>query len=92
MTPKKNHVDPAVSSGTSPTRSRHALRIPDAADYIGASCWYVEELVRNGELPFRELGKFRVLDADDLESWLARQPKQRIVKIVNGKTFTERAT
>lgn len=89
---KSSHVNPAVSSGTSPTlRSRHALSIPSAASYLSCSCWYIEELLRNGEVPFRQLGKFRVIDSDDLESWLARQSKVRITRIVNGKTFTEKA-
>jgi excisionase family DNA binding protein len=59
-------------------RSRHALRIPQAAEYIGATNWFVEELVRNGEIPFRDYGKYRTLDADDLDAWVQRQPKKRM--------------
>lgn len=92
MKARKNHVDPATSSGTSPTlRSRNALRVVDAATYFGCAPWFIEELIRDGEIPFRKLGKFRVFDADDLESWLARQPKVRVVRIEDGKAITERA-
>lgn len=87
---KNNHVEPAISAGVSPPLcSRHCLRIPDAAVYISASNWFVEELIRNG-FPFREFGKYRTLDADDLDAWVLRQEKKRITKIVSGKTFTER--
>jgi excisionase family DNA binding protein len=54
------------------------LRIPQAAEYIGATNWFIEELVRNGEIPFRDYGKYRTLDADDLDAWVQRQPKKRM--------------
>jgi hypothetical protein len=80
-----------ATTATPPFRSRHALRIPDAAIYIGATPFYVEELIRAGELPFREYSKYRTLDADDLDAWIQRQPKVRVLKIENGKAVTERA-
>jgi excisionase family DNA binding protein len=72
-------VAPVVASAhTPPLRSRHSLRIPEAAEYISGTNWLVEELIRNGEIPFREIGKYRTLDADDLDAWIMRQPKRRI--------------
>jgi excisionase family DNA binding protein len=59
-----------------PLRSRHSLRIPEAAEYVSGTNWLIEELIRNGEIPFREIGRYRTLDADDLDAWLKKQPKQ----------------
>jgi excisionase family DNA binding protein len=56
------------------------MRIPEAAQFIGATNWFVEELIRNGEVPFRDYGKYRTLDADDLDAWIKSQPKRRIVQ------------
>ena len=71
-------VAPAASAHT-PLRSRHALRIPEAAEFIGATNWFVEELIRNGEVPFRDYGKYRTLDTDDLDAWIKNQPKRLII-------------
>jgi excisionase family DNA binding protein len=60
--------------------SRHALRVPQAAEYVGGTNWFVEELIRNGEIEFREYGKYRTLDADDLDEWIKKQQKKRIVQ------------
>lgn len=87
---KKNHVDPAVSSGTSPTfRTHHALNSAEAEKFLGGvTAWYFEEQVRAGNIPFKQLGDRRVFDADDLEVFLASQPKVRITKITDGKITT----
>jgi len=66
-----------------PHRSRHALTTVEAAAYASVAPFFIEELTRGGELPFRELaladgtisGKGRVYDADDLDAWVVRQPK-----------------
>lgn len=77
-------ISPISAPATPPLRSRHALRVPDAAEYIGATNWFVEELIRNGEIPFREYGKYRTLSADDLDAWIVRQPRKRITSTTNG--------
>jgi excisionase family DNA binding protein len=41
------------------------LRIPEAAAYLGATNWFVEELVRANLIPFLTLGNYRVIDLDD---------------------------
>jgi excisionase family DNA binding protein len=46
------------------------LRIPEAAAYIGATNWFVEELVRANLIPFLTVGKYRVIDVCDLDSWI----------------------
>jgi len=38
------------------------------------------EMIRNGEVPFRDYGKYRTLDADDLDAWIKNQSKRRIVQ------------
>jgi excisionase family DNA binding protein len=77
-TPAPTPAAPAQVASASTLRSRHALRIPEAAEYIGATNWFIEELVRNGEIPFRDYGKYRTLDADDLDAWIQEQPKKRM--------------
>jgi hypothetical protein len=82
-----------------PFRSRRALTTPEAALYAGVTPFFIEELTRGGEIPFRELaladgtisGKGRVYDADDLDAWIVRQPKLRITKIIGGKAIMEGA-
>jgi len=67
--------------------------------YAGVTPFFIEELTRGGEIPFRELGladgtisgKGRVYSADDLDAWIVRQPKLRITEIVRGVAKTERA-
>jgi excisionase family DNA binding protein len=66
-----------VQSTTPPVRSRHCLSVPEAAAYLCSSNWHIEELIRCGEIPFRQIAKHRVLDADDLDTWIESQPKQR---------------
>ena len=58
--------------------SRHALPVPLAAKYAGITNFRIEELIRNGEISFRDYGQARVVDADDLDEWIRRQPKKRI--------------
>jgi excisionase family DNA binding protein len=112
------HVDPAVSSGSSPTpklrskksaapvspisnpaptiplRSRHALTVPQAAVYLSVTNWWIEELIRNGKIPFRTLDNgsnesVRLLDCDDLDLVLTSTPKQRVLRIEKGTAITE---
>jgi excisionase family DNA binding protein len=51
------------------------LRIPEAASYIGATNWFVEELVRANLIPFLTVGKYRVIDVCDLDSWIDEEKK-----------------
>jgi hypothetical protein len=85
-------------SNPAPTilRSRHALTVPQAAVYLSVTNWWIEELIRNGRVAFRELdngsnSSVRLLDADDLDVILASTPKQRVLRIENGRAVTEKA-
>ncbi|SRR5216684_1042182 len=62
------------TSGTSPTiplflRPR-ALRPPDAARYIGGTAGLIEQLWRDGMLPYRLVGGVRVALVEDLDAYL----------------------
>lgn len=92
MTQNKNltHISEFGSSGTSPgnlhlraprpvvfiSLSPRLLGIPTAAAYLATTNWFVEELCRNGEVPYLLVGKRRVIDIQDLDAWIAKQKKQ----------------
>lgn len=46
------------------------LRIPEAAGYLSATTWFVEELARTNKLRFVVVGKYRVIDVRDLDTWI----------------------
>jgi len=56
------------------------LRIPEAAHYIGATNWCVEELVRAGRLRFLVVGKYRVIDVRDLDDWIEVEKERQAGK------------
>jgi excisionase family DNA binding protein len=59
------------------------LRIPEAAHYIGATNWFVEELVREKKIVFLVVGKYRVIDIRDLDAWIEAQ---KIVPLASEKS------
>ena len=72
--------NPSTTSGTSPSvplflRPR-ALRPPAAADYLGTTPGNIEQVMRDGVLPFRVLGQVRVIAIEDLDAYLDSLPKQ----------------
>jgi hypothetical protein len=77
---RKPTQNPSTTSGTSPgiplfLRPR-ALRPPAAADYLGTTSGNIEQLMRDGILPFRVLGQVRVIAVEDLDQYLDSLPKQ----------------
>jgi hypothetical protein len=54
------------------------LRIPDAAKYIASSNWFMEELLRESQIPFQMCGKFKVIDVRDLDRWVDRDRQKAI--------------
>lgn len=68
----------SVASAEVPIAPR-LLRIPQAASYLSATTWYVEELIRGNKLPFVVVGKYRVIDVRDLDKWIDAE-KQRQAK------------
>lgn len=55
--------------------SPRGMRIKEAAEYMAASCWYVEERIRSKELPALKLGRHYVLLREDLDAFLDKQRK-----------------
>lgn len=52
------------------------LRPPAAAAYLGTTPFYIEELMRDGALPFRFVGGARVIAIEDLDKYFESIPKQ----------------
>lgn len=51
------------------------LRPPAAALYLGTTPFHVEELMRDGALPFRIVGGARVIAIEDLDGYFESIPK-----------------
>jgi excisionase family DNA binding protein len=56
-----------------PDVSPRLLRVPQAAQYLGATNWFVEELCRNKRIAFLTVGKYRVIDVRELDRWIEAQ-------------------
>lgn len=57
------------------------LKIPDAARYLSATPWFVEELLRSGKVPSFIQGKDRVVDCRELDKYVERQNNEVSVKL-----------
>jgi hypothetical protein len=57
------------------------LKIPDAAKYISGTPWFVEELLRSGEVPSFIQGKDRVVDCRELDKYVERRNAEPAVKL-----------
>jgi excisionase family DNA binding protein len=74
---RNNSSQSSISSPTVPLFLRpRALRPPAAADYLGTTPGNIEQLMRDGVLPFRVLGQVRVIAIEDLDAYLDSLPKQ----------------
>jgi excisionase family DNA binding protein len=49
------------------------LTIPLIAKYLSATNWFVEELIRNKQLPARKFGKSWVVDLDGINKWIEEE-------------------
>jgi excisionase family DNA binding protein len=54
------------------------FRVPQAAQYLGATNWFVEEQFRNGRIPFLTIGKYRVVDVRDLDAWIDAEKARQL--------------
>ena len=69
------------TSGTSPTGVQlplvliipRVLTVPNAARYLSATTWFVEELLRSGEVRSYIQGKRRVVDVRELDKYVDRK-------------------
>ena len=81
--PVKNsqkNADSFSVSGSSPTFTiaPRRLRIPDAAKYIASTNWFMEDLLRENQLPFQWCGKYKVVDVRDFDAWVDRDRKRQM--------------
>lgn len=51
------------------------LTIRMVAEYLSATNWFVEELIRNRELPAQKFGKSYVVDLNDINEWVEKKKK-----------------
>jgi excisionase family DNA binding protein len=49
------------------------LTVPMVAKYLSATNWFVEELVRNKQLPAQKYGKSWVVDLQDINTWIEQR-------------------
>jgi excisionase family DNA binding protein len=52
------------------------LRIMDAANYMGVTPWYVEEVVRSGELPALMLCRHYTILREDADAFFGRKREE----------------
>jgi excisionase family DNA binding protein len=51
------------------------LTAREVADLIGVSVRHVEDLTRQGAIPFVPIGRFRRYRRDSIEQWIAEQER-----------------
>jgi len=77
MAPQKKSAVVISSPENSPARSYYPwprlLWVPVAAEYIGARPFFVEELIRSGEVLTVPAGNRKVIPIEELDAWAARQ-------------------
>ena len=65
-----------TSTNPSPVLPPRGLRIMDAANYMGLAPFYVEELVRSGELPALKLCQHYTILREDADAFLDRKREE----------------
>jgi excisionase family DNA binding protein len=73
----------AVISSPTVIISPRVLTIPQAALYIAATAWAVEELVRRNELRSYLQGQRRVIDMRELDKYVDRRNAEKPIRLVN---------
>ena len=56
-----------------PEPEHRYLRISEAADYLGATPWFIRTLIWHRAIPFIAMGKRHVLDRQDLDIYVQNQ-------------------
>jgi excisionase family DNA binding protein len=70
--PKQKSNSSTVNPRVEPRVGPRGLTIPEAADYMGATVWYVRTNIWAGELPATRRGKRFVIDRHDLDAFIER--------------------
>ena len=68
----RNKVSKNMSTNPSQSVKSHLLRIPEAAEYLNSTIWFVRNLVWDG-FPHLRLGKRILLDRQDLDAFINEQ-------------------
>lgn len=79
MAPKKQTSVNPPASNHSPSfiLQPRRLRIADAAKYIASTNWFMEDLLRENQMPFQWCGKYKVVDVRDLDAWVDRDRQKQ---------------
>jgi hypothetical protein len=72
-------------------RDRVWFNVPQSADYTATSPFWIEERLRSGELPYRDVGR-RVMHRNDLDALMQAFPVQQTVSRIQEKRLVVRAT
>jgi excisionase family DNA binding protein len=67
---QQENVSIAAAASALPPRG---LRIPQAAEYIGCSPWFVEEAIRQGRLKATKMGRPWVMFIEDLDAFIDQE-------------------
>ena len=60
-------------------RSAPSAHSPGALQkYIAATNWFMEDLLRENQVPFQWCGKYKVVDVRDLDAWVERDRKNQM--------------
>jgi excisionase family DNA binding protein len=71
---KKNNSKPTNAPAPQQGPESRALTIPQLAQYLNMKNWHVEEILRKGEIPFRWIGKRKIVDRKDADAYFDALP------------------
>jgi excisionase family DNA binding protein len=54
------------------------LRIPEAAIYVGCTNFFMEELLRNDEIKWVQMGDHKAVYKEDLDEWLLQFKRSKL--------------
>ena len=73
---RKNSNQTSGTSPGAPPCPSIGLRVPEASAMIGATNGYIEQVMRDGILPYRMIGGTRVIALEDLKTHFESIPKE----------------
>ncbi len=91
MPGEKKHAGTTVRSTATPGVVPRLFSIAEAARYLGATTWFVEELLRNDEVRSFVLGKRRVVDSRQLDLYVDRRNAEAPRKLSDRRLNLERS-
>jgi hypothetical protein len=70
----------ASSESAAVTAAPLSFRADDAARFLGTTTFFIEEIMRAGELPFVVFGKRRVIFVTDLIGWAQKERTKQLAQ------------